>query len=32
MSKPHPYMPFSKLTAQQREDVLAYMIWLSGGS
>lgn len=28
MSSDHPFMPFDKLDAQDREDILAYMMWL----
>lgn len=28
LSHEHPFMPFDKLDAQDREDILAYMMWL----
>ena len=28
MSQDHPFMPFDQLDAQDREDILAYMMWL----
>jgi len=28
LSSEHPFMPFDELDAQDREDILAYMMWL----
>lgn len=28
LSSEHPFMPFDKLDAQDREDILSYMMWL----
>ena len=28
LSRDHPYMPFDELDDQDREDILAYMMWL----
>ena len=29
MARDHPFMPFDKLDEEDREDILAYMMWLA---